>query len=131
MIDTTQQCRMIAVIPNNLSDPIMSTKQLPKPENAPIPAKLHHSIQQDSIMRQLMNVDVGGTVSKADRFPAGLTTFEDVTNIRAKMSNVITGQIGKVRAKLDHADKTFTTSIGHFTANNGDVIVCLAVTRTA
>lgn len=108
----------------------MTKQALPHPESAPIPAQQHHSIQQDSIMRQLMSVEIGQTVTKGDRYPAGLTTFEDVATIRAKMSNVITGQIGKVRAKLDHSDKKFTTSIGHFTANNGDVIVCLAVTRT-
>ena len=107
-----------------------SKKALPAAESAPIPATVHHSIQQDSIMRQLMNVEVGGTVSKADRFPAGMTTFEDVANTRTKMANVLSGQIAKVKAKLDHSDKKFTSSIGHFTANNGDVIVCLAVTRT-
>lgn len=108
----------------------MNATALPKPEAAPMPERQHHSIREDSIMRQLMNVDVGGTVSKADRFAAELTTFEDIKTIRSKMSNVITGQIGKVREKLDHADKKFTVSVGHFTANNGDVIVCLAVTRT-
>lgn len=105
-------------------------KHLPKPESAPIPDKVHHSIQQDSIMRQLMNADVGQTVSKADRYPAGLTTFADIAEIRTKMANVLSGQLAKVKAKLDHSDKKFTSSVGHYIANNGDVIVCLAVTRT-
>jgi len=106
------------------------SQALPAAEAAPIPTAQHQWAKSDSIMRQLMDVAVGDTVSKANRYPAALTTFEEVRQIRDRMSNVLSGQISKVRNFLEHSDKKFTTSIGHYTAVNGDVIVCAAVTRT-
>lgn len=105
--------------------------KLPDFEEATMRVREHHRVQEDSILRQLMRADIDETVSKTERFPAATTTFEAVRLTKTKMSNVISGQISKVRQKLDHADKAFTVSIGHFHANNGDVLICCAVTRTA
>lgn len=104
---------------------------LPPLEAATLPERTHHRVQEDSILRQLMRADIGETVSKTERFPAKGTTFEDVRVTKTKMSNVVSGQISKVRAHLDHADKAFTTTIGHFNASNGDVLVCCAITRVS
>ena len=108
-----------------------AANKLPPLESAAMPERTHHRVQEDSILRQLMRADIGDTVSKTERFDAGLTTFEDVRNTKTKMSNVVSGQISKVKQKLDHADKSFITTIGHFHANNGDVLVCCAITRVA
>lgn len=106
-------------------------KQSPQLEATPVPERTHPRIQEDSTLRRLMRAEVGETVSNTERHGAELLTFAEAQVLKTKMANVISGQISKVRQKIDHADKTFTYSVGHFTASNGDVLICCAATRTA
>jgi hypothetical protein len=84
-----------------------------------------------AFMQQLARLDVGQTASKAIRLPADSTTHPMILEAKAKSRNVLKGQVGKVKAKADCADRTFTMSIGHFNADNGDTLVCATVTRLA
>lgn len=105
-----------------------STKQTIVPQAAALPAP--RAPDPDSFAQQITRLDVGETASRCVRLPADSTTFPLILETKAKMRNVIGGQVSKVKAKPDCAGHTYTTAIGHFHAdNNGDTLVVVTVTR--
>lgn len=86
-------------------------------------------LDPDSFAQQITRLGVGETASRAIRLDADTTTYPTIRASKAKMRNVISGQVSKVKAKPECAGYTFTTSIGHFNAEDGDTLVVMAVTR--
>lgn len=83
----------------------------------------------DSFAQQITRLEVGETAARANRLDAAVTTFPMILEAKAKMRNVIGGQVSKVKAKPECAGRTYTTAIGHFNADNGDALVTVTVTR--
>lgn len=97
------------------------------PEAASLPDD--RAVDPTSFMQQLTRLDVGQTAAKAIRLPAVSTTHPQILEAKAKARNVLKGQVGKVKDKTDCSKRTFTMSIGHFNAENGDTLICSTVTR--
>lgn len=104
-----------------------STAQPIIPEAAALPTG--RVPDPDSFAQQIARLDVNDTASRAVRLPAETTTVPVIREAKAKMRNVISGQVHKVKAKAECHGFTYTTSIGHYTADDGDTIVVMTVTR--
>jgi len=83
----------------------------------------------DSFAQQITRLEVGETASRSQRLDAMTTTFPMILEVKAKMRNVIGGQVSKVKAKKECAGRQYTTAIGHFHAENSDTLVVVTVTR--
>lgn len=97
------------------------------PEAAAMP--VGRAPDPDSFAQQIARLDIDETASRAVRLPAISTTVPTIREAKAKMRNVISGQVHKVKAKAECKGFTFTTSIGQFTADDGDTLVVMTVTR--
>lgn len=104
------------------ANPIIPEAAAMPPERAPDP---------DSFAQQIRRLAVDETASRSIRMPAATTTFPLILEAKARMRNVIGGQVSKVKAKEECAGRTYTTAIGHFHAENGDSLVVVTVTRLA
>lgn len=105
---------------SSTASPIIPEAAAMPPGRAPDP---------DSFAQQITRLDLGETASRCVRMPAETTTYPLILEAKAKMRNVIGGQVSKVKAKEECAGRTYTTSIGHFHAENGDSMVVVTVTR--
>lgn len=97
-------------------------KAVPKPVGQRAP-------RSDSYAQQLRDLEVGETWSRSVRIPGDEAVALRVTSTKEDISNTMPGIIRNARARLPNAD--FATAVGEFRSRDGDVIVTIAVTRTA
>jgi hypothetical protein len=103
-----------------------SATELPL-ESAALPAA--RRTNPIAFTQQVIALDIGETACRANRLPAATTVHADIIAAKGKLRDTIGGQIAKVKAKPECTGRTFTTSIGHFSADDGDTLVVLTVTR--
>lgn len=97
-------------------------KAVPKPVGQRAP-------RSDSYAQQLRDLEVGETRSRSVRIAGNQAIAELVAVTKEELSNSMPGIIRNAKARLPNAD--FATAVGEFRSRDGDVIVTIAVTRTA
>lgn len=104
-----------------------------KPEAVPLPSPLvaGRPIDPDSFAQQMARLEVGETAARAIRYPSATTTYPVILEAKAKLRNVLSGQVKNVKSKKECKGFKFTTAIGHFHAPDGDSLVMVTVTRLA
>lgn len=97
-------------------------KSVSKPRGIRVP-------DPDSILSQLLKLDVGATWARAERLPASSTVHQDIIDSKARQRMSMTTQTS--RANKAHGEKgaRFSLAIGDFRADDGDVMVVATVTR--
>jgi len=97
-------------------------KAVPKPIGQRAP-------RSDSYAAQLRELEVGDTWSRSVRIPGHEAVSLRVISTKEDLSNTMPGIIRNAKSRLPNAE--FSTAVGEFRARDGDVLVTIAVTRTA
>lgn len=84
----------------------------------------------NSILSQLLALDLGATYSRADRLSVD-ATWEQIQAARKSLENTMTTQRARANKQNEMADTRFTMAIGEFRAGDGSTIVTVAVTRVS
>lgn len=85
--------------------------------------------RQDSTAAKLRELEVGETESRSVRLPGEGAVASVISQVQEDMRNSFAAIIRNAKARLPGAE--FAVAGGEFRARDGDVIVTVAVTRTA
>lgn len=84
----------------------------------------------DSMLSRILDLQVGEVFSRAERLPGDKTVWGDILEAKARERATMGSQVGRANKEGGRRDDSaFTLAIGHFRANDGDVMIVSTVTR--
>lgn len=78
---------------------------------------------------RLRELEVGDTESRSKRLSGDTALADAVASAKADLDSSVTSSMRNAKTQMPGAE--FATAVGEYRARNGDVIVTIAVTRTA
>jgi hypothetical protein len=78
---------------------------------------------------RLRELEVGDTESRSKRLSGDTALAEAVASAKVDLDGSVTSSMRNAKTQMPGAE--FATAVGEYRARNGDVIVTIAVTRTA
>ena len=82
----------------------------------------------DSILSQLISLEVGATFARAERLDE-TASWEDLVACKARVRATMSTQVARANKTLAGENGRVSLSIGDFRSQDGDTLVCATVTR--